>query len=244
MNDREVEQYFDGTTHYWEKDSFQNKRIGAKSRLAAFLYCQKIAGDTFSIGEIREAFDINNSENLTRRLRELRELGWVFEGYKANSSLSPTEYLIVEKGWHPLQGKKTKERSISQKTRRKVFERDGLRCQVCGIKSGEKYSEKKGDTARLTIGHKQAVACGGLDDESNLRTECGKCNEPVRESVSYVPVATVLELLSDISDAEKSQFIECLTDVEKLRKINYLSHVVTSLKNEDREIFDAWIVSS
>ncbi|WP_439545626.1 HNH endonuclease [Sandarakinorhabdus sp.] len=58
--------------------------------------------------------------------------------------------------------------SISQKLRYDVFEGDGYRCKVCG--------SSRDDGVKLHVDHIVAVANGGTNERSNLRTLCDQCN--------------------------------------------------------------------
>lgn len=61
------------------------------------------------------------------------------------------------------------------RTRRRLFERDGRRCKVCGV---EVYLEVgTGDPQRLaTVGHIVPRAFGGTRYHDNIQLECSKCN--------------------------------------------------------------------
>lgn len=61
-----------------------------------------------------------------------------------------------------------KYRNVSVRTRHKVLERDGFRCQDCGA------SPAMG--AVLEVDHTIPVSKGGTNDISNLRTLCSDCN--------------------------------------------------------------------
>jgi hypothetical protein len=61
-----------------------------------------------------------------------------------------------------------KHRNVSVRTRHKVLERDGFRCQDCGA------SPVMG--AVLEVDHTIPVSKGGTNDMSNLRTLCADCN--------------------------------------------------------------------
>lgn len=53
---------------------------------------------------------------------------------------------------------------IQETLRWRIFQRDGMRCKVCGA------------TSRLTVDHIHPVVLGGTNDESNLQTLCRSCN--------------------------------------------------------------------
>lgn len=61
-----------------------------------------------------------------------------------------------------------KYRNVSVRTRHKVLERDGFRCQDCGA------SPAMG--AVLEVDHTIPVSKGGTNEMSNLRTLCADCN--------------------------------------------------------------------
>lgn len=152
---------------------------GIKS-IAAWLWTHKEVGEIFTLTEIRKDY-LATAENLSRRLRELRELGWAFAAYRSDPTLEANQYRLLSKGWHPSQAKPQGRVSPTALQRRQVFDRDNFRCVICGISAGEEYSEKTLGFARLTVGHKVPVAHGGLTTLDNLQTECSLCNEPVRD---------------------------------------------------------------
>ena len=63
--------------------------------------------------------------------------------------------------------------------RSKVFKRDKMCCQVCGIKC----NKKQNDSAQATLGHIIPLARGGPHTYTNVRTECRACN--VSRGVDY-----------------------------------------------------------
>lgn len=58
-------------------------------------------------------------------------------------------------------------KSLSQRRRFAILERDNFTCQYCGRGAPE---------VKLHVDHIVAVARGGTDDESNLLTACRDCN--------------------------------------------------------------------
>lgn len=61
-----------------------------------------------------------------------------------------------------------KRKPIPPKLRYSILERDGFRCQACGIAAA--------DGAVLHVDHRTAVANGGTNDPSNLQALCVDCN--------------------------------------------------------------------
>lgn len=69
-----------------------------------------------------------------RRMRDLREMGWAIDNYKMNQNIPPNEYLVKTIGVRIDQGEKRPKtrKGISGPQRRRILERDGHACQVCG----------------------------------------------------------------------------------------------------------------
>ena len=55
---------------------------------------------------------------------------------------------------------------------------------MCFVGAGEEYPNEPGSRARMTVGHLRANALAGSVDLLNLRTECARCNETVRDEFS------------------------------------------------------------
>jgi hypothetical protein len=149
---------------WWRLDTAPGSRrtYGAENKLASWLAFHVEVGDTFT-------------------MRQLRTLGWILPSNKDDKTLPPNQYRLVERGWHPGLGPRPRRAGvISSRVRNEVFARDGSRCTVCGVGDREPYPGEPGTAATLTIGHRLAQARGGGDHIDNLRTECSRCNEPLR----------------------------------------------------------------
>lgn len=156
---------------------------GAAARAASWLRWNVNPGGRFRTSQLREVLGIRQ-EHFQRRLRELRGWGWVYVSSKEDPELG--EECILEKyGWWPgSEDPRPKVASVSNKTRRAVFVRDGSRCVLCGRAAGEKYDD--GGRVTLTVGHLRASAWGGGSHVDNLRTECRRCNESVKSDTGTV----------------------------------------------------------
>jgi len=165
----------DGTP-YW-----QDARHGAMRRAAHWLATEVGEGKRFRKAQLRAA--IQDREQIDRRVRDLRgKHGWVIHNYRDDSTLSREEHLLVKIGdpvWDPAYLAPRGD-AVSAAIRRRVFDRDGNRCIVCGIAAGEEYPTLPGVRARLTVGHLVPRARKGQNDPDNFRTECAICNEPAR----------------------------------------------------------------
>lgn len=117
--------------------------------------------------------DVADSVESTRGLRKLRE-----EGYPLDNDGSGNWRLRKE----PRQAPRNDDRrSIPSRLRWEVRERDGGRCQLCGVGAGETADD--GNPARMEIDHIEPWSKGGKTEASNLRTLCHLCNNVKQDSV-------------------------------------------------------------
>lgn len=179
---------------------WKNAKYGSRNRVANYLAEELGEGSVFNKDQIREKLRDPSGrgiEQIDRRMRELREVGWVIRTYKDMASLAPNElYLekIGDRTWEPGY-RPPRATTLSANDRRAAYERDGRRCMVCGIDFGDEYphllAEGRHVKARPTIGHWIPKERGGTDDVSNLRPECHLCNEQSR-NLTGSPVDTEL----------------------------------------------------
>lgn len=216
----------------WEDPS-----VGAKKRVAHFLATEVEEGNVFSFQDVRTR--ITGIEQLGRRMRELREVGWRILSYKDTASLQPDELLLHTVGdriWE--QGYRWPTRRLSAATRRKVFERDGSRCMVCGIDLGGEYPDRPGVTARPTVGHWVPKERGGTDDVSNLRSECHLCNESSRDLTDApVDVDLLSRRIRELGRGEKQVLASwMLTGRRTFTKPEQLWAQYNQLPQPDRDV--------
>lgn len=95
--------------------------------------------------------------------------------------------------------KATRRVPIGARLRSMVFERDGHRCVLCGRAAA--------DGAVLHAGHILAVARGGTNCESNLRTECAECSIGGGARTRIPPRPTPASLEANDRLVEKLQVI-------------------------------------
>lgn len=153
--------------------------------------------------ELRAALGIdgvaNSDEHLNRRLRELRKDDWEITSYQDDRSLPPDTYRLDAKGTRVWLGERNPRNTVSGAVRTMVIRRDGGRCKICGIGSNEPYPGEPGTAGVMTVGHITPQERGGTNDPDNLRAECSRCNETVRDVVanpeSYDEVFTVVRTL-------------------------------------------------
>nr|PZN71480.1 MAG: HNH endonuclease [Pseudomonadota bacterium] len=172
------------------------------------------------MGDLRRALGEdapNNAEHLNRRLRNLRPDGWEVPTNKDDRTLPVGTYRLDVKGWHPALGPRPKRDAVSARQRRRVFDRDGWRCVVCGVGSGESYPGEPGSRAVLTVGHRIPRELGGSTELDNLQTQCKRCNEPVRHELGLPE--TLTELLPEIRSFRKQELNTLLSWMQARQRI-------------------------
>ncbi|MEU6184777.1 HNH endonuclease [Nocardia sp. NPDC047038] len=217
---------------------------GAVNKIAAWLYFNKRVGDRFTIRELREAVGTDNApnyqEHFNRRLRELRALGWLLPSSQEDAELRTDEYRVGVKGWHPGAGPRPKFSSrISPAVQRTVFDRDGRRCVICGVASGEPYPAAPTEMAAITIGHRIPQKFGGSDDIDNLQVECQRCNEPMREEAGLpVTFDEVYAQIRRLKRAEKETMLRWMRSGRRSRsRLDVLYDQARQLSpNEKRQL--------
>lgn len=182
------EAYAPDGTLWWQLKTWPGKtrKLGDEIKIAAWLASTKFVGEQFTTEDIRialgDGLEKNDKEHLQRRLRELRNRdGWAIPSKKYDRTLPLGHYRLDFVGWHPHLGPRPKRTGgVSAKTKRIVIDRDGRRCQVCGIGANEPYPDRPNKVAVLTAGHITPGSFKGADDLSNLQAECSLCNEAIR----------------------------------------------------------------
>jgi len=188
---------------------WKNAELGSRTRVAHWLFAEVGEGNVFTKNDMREA--LPGIEQIDRRMRDLRPLGWVIRTYKDMRSLAASDLFLEKVGdriWEP-DYKPPRRTPLSAATRRAVFERNGRRCMVCGVDLGSKYPDMPGLVARPTIGHWLPLDRGGTNDISNLRPECHLCNETARNLTAQPLDAELLKRrLKELPHSEKQQLLD------------------------------------
>src|ERR1700709_1976534 len=77
---------------------WNNPSVGAAKRVAHFLATEVGKEKKFSKSKLREI--VPNTEQVDRRMRDLRKVGWKIRNYKDMASLAPSELYLEEIGDH------------------------------------------------------------------------------------------------------------------------------------------------
>src|SRR3954471_10820587 len=106
---------------------------GTRVRAALWLMDAVGVGNSFTKAELRAAFP--GVEQIDRRLRDLREDGWVIATYREDRSLDSDELRFVSMGGPVWERSYRRSGSppVSAKMRSEVFAADQHTCVVCGV---------------------------------------------------------------------------------------------------------------
>lgn len=115
---------------------------------------------------------------MDRRIRDLRDWGWVVHSSTEEASLLAEDQRFVKAGvavWDPQERRKAAPRkAIPSKERRAVLARDGYMCTLCGIAGAEPYRDDPVMTAVLSVSRRKVRTLEGTESET-LVTECNRC---------------------------------------------------------------------
>lgn len=155
-------------------DDARFQKAGTMVRGALWLANQVGVGNTFTKEQLRQAFP--GVSQIDRRIRDLRDYGWVIRSNTEDASLRPDEQRFVKQGlrvWDPVERRKGGASTLPARERRSVLERDGYQCTVCGIAGGEAYPDRDYETAVLSVTKLSAAEPGvNIDD---FVTQCRRC---------------------------------------------------------------------
>ena len=165
----------------------------AKDRIKEFLLAN--VGQVVTAKQLQEV--ASPVSEWPRRVRELRdEEGWKILSHNDSKDLKPGEYLLSEV---PFQRPDLVfKRTISQKLRAEVLDRDGGTCQMCGQAAGD-IDVETGRPVRLQLGHILDKSFGGKDEAQNLRALCSSCNQGAKNLTAEKP--TQIWLISQVRRA-------------------------------------------
>ncbi|NKY45396.1 hypothetical protein [Nocardia cerradoensis] len=153
--------------------SWTDIRLGAKRRVALWLMQVVGEGNLFTKSQLREAFP--DTQQIDRRMRELRDAGWRIDTNREDPSLEMHEHRFVSRGkpvWEPGQSSRA-DIAVTATERYALMTRDGHKCRSCGIGPGEKYAGTS-VTSQLDIA-RRAVRMPDGATRTQLVVECNRC---------------------------------------------------------------------
>ncbi|POM26682.1 hypothetical protein BTM25_10860 [Actinomadura rubteroloni] len=153
-------------------------------RAALWLIAEVGEGNVFTKAQLREAFP--DTAQIDRRMRDLRDHGWVIDTNREDALLGTHEQRFVTRGepvWEP--GRAAKPRaSITATQRREILQADGHLCRSCGISAGQQYIDSY-ETAQLDVARRKVHRPGG-SVAVEFVTECNRCRVGGRSQTTDV----------------------------------------------------------
>lgn len=133
-------------------------------------------GNTFTKNQLRDAFP--GVSQVDRRIRDLRDFGWVVYSSTEDASLLREDQRFVGAGvpvWDPKARQAgARQKTISAKERQAVLARDGYMCTLCGISGGEPYPDDSVQIGVLSVSRRTVISDHGGETQA-LVTECKRC---------------------------------------------------------------------
>lgn len=161
-----------------EQPAWDDPALSAGAMVRGALWLLQVVGEgnTFTKNQLRDAFP--GISQVDRRIRDLRDYGWVVYSSVEDASLLAEDQRFVKAGaavWDPKARRAAAPRkAISTKDRLAVLARDGYMCTLCGIAGGEPYPDNTVMTAVLSISRRTVTDADGRKTEA-LVTECKRC---------------------------------------------------------------------
>jgi hypothetical protein len=116
-------------------------------------------GNTFTKGDLRKAFP--GVSQADRRVRDLRDYGWVIHTSLEDASLFREDQRFVKMGarvWVPKERHEAgPNMAISAKQIQAVMAGDDFMCTQCGIGGAEEYPDDRRQTAVLSVTRRETV---------------------------------------------------------------------------------------
>lgn len=158
-------------------------KAGTMVRVALWLVQEVGEGSTFTKGQLRDAFP--GISQVDRRLRDLRDYGWVILTNAEDATLTAEDQRFKEAGasvWDPASRRAAApQKAVSAKERQAAMARDGYICTICGISGGEPYLDDSNQTAVLSVTRRKTVLPDGRES-TLLTTECKRCRSGIGSS--------------------------------------------------------------
>lgn len=179
-------------------------KAGTMIRTALWLISEIGVGNSFTKEQHRQAF--SGVTQADRRVRDLREYGWVIHTSAEDLTLNPKEQRLVEVGspvWERGVRKNTAVNTLTAKMRMAAFAENDYQCVLCGIAGGERYPDAPHITAVLAVSRRVVTVSDGRV-QTMFVSECKRCRsgEP-RESVD---VPKFLENIGGLDAADWAEF--------------------------------------
>lgn len=195
--------------HIWchyggvNRPDWHDSRISGRKRVALWLVSEVGEGGVFTKQLMRAALSSSDKqeqdEQIDRRMRDLRDEGWVISTRREDAGLNLNELRLVTVGGYVWeQGYRSKRAGTpTAKERQTTLAADDYRCRICGVGAGEPYPEDPLRAATLSISRTP----GGLV------TCCARCLNGEPAQIDYTDLLRRAECLSDSELGELRSWI-------------------------------------
>lgn len=183
----------------------QSQVRGTMVRTALWLIARVGVGNIFTKEQHREAF--RGVAQADRRLRDLRQFGWVIHTNREDVALRPNEQRLVKIGaavWERSARTASKGR-LSAKERMRVLAHGNFQCSTCGIAGGESYPDNPTKSAVLTLSQRCFERVDGRCEERWM-VECSVCRDGVGSAVT--DLTDIRRLMASLSDTDRERLAE------------------------------------
>jgi len=171
-------------------------------------------GNTFTKNQLRDAFP--GISQVDRRIRDLRDYGWVVYSSTEDASLLAEDQRFVKAGvavWDlTARRASAPQKAISSKDRQAALARDGYMCTLCGIAGSEPYPDDSVLTAVVSVSRRKVTGIDGRETET-LVTECKRC----RSGLGDAPV-DVKDAFASARDLGPAELRRLLRWIERGRR--------------------------
>lgn len=150
-------------------------KAGTMIRAGLWLASEVGEGQNFTKEQVRRTFP--GISQIDRRIRDLRDFGWVIHTNTDDGSLSPEEQRLVHVGtpvWDPQARRLAAQSTITAAERAAALAADNHQCVICGVAGGEDYPDSLTESAVLAVS-RQAVQLPDGRNSEHLITLCRRC---------------------------------------------------------------------
>lgn len=179
-------------------------KFGTMIRTALWLISEIGVGNSFTKEQHRQAFP--GVAQADRRLRDLRDYGWVIHTSAEDLTLNPEEQRFVVAGspvWERGVRKNTATDIPTAKMRMATFAENDYQCVICGIAGGERYPDAPHMTAVLAAS-RRAVTVSDGSVQPMFVSECKRCRSGAAGAAVDVPL--LLASISSLDPADRAIF--------------------------------------
>jgi hypothetical protein len=181
-------------------------RAGTMVRSALWLVSEIGLGNSFTEEEHRAAFP--GVAQAGRRLRDLRDHGWVIHTSAEDLTLNPDErrfFAIGNPVWERGARRNRAAKPLTAKMRSRAIAESDYQCVICGIAGGERYADAPHKTAVLAVSRRVVT-----DSDGKVHTmfvsECQHCRSGT--NIGSVDIRAILAKIDNLQSADRAVFLQ------------------------------------